>query len=181
VSDGGSSEALEADGAVPAPPVLGVSVTRSRRRKRTVASEIRGDTLHVMVPAWMSESEIEVWVGKMRASAERRLSAERVDLPRRALVLARTYGLRTPVSIVWSNHMASRWGSCTPSTGAIRLSTELARFPDWVIDYVIVHELAHLHVSGHGAQFWELVHRYPRAERAIGYLMAKGGEIERPG
>ena len=76
--------------------------------------------------------------------------------------------------------MRTRWGSCTPSTGAVRLSTALARFPDWVIDYVIVHELAHLrdgrpHRRPSGASS----SRYPRAERARGYLIAKsGGEDE---
>jgi predicted metal-dependent hydrolase len=74
--------------------------------------------------------------------------------------------------------MTSRWGSCTPSTGTIRISTRIAAFPDWVIDYVIVHELAHLHVPGHGADFWSLVQRYPRSERAIGYLMAKSGDVD---
>ena len=42
--------------------------------------------------------------------------------------------------------------------------------PDWVLDYVLVHELAHLVVPGHGPQFWSLVDRYPRTERARGYL-----------
>jgi predicted metal-dependent hydrolase len=52
----------------------------------------------------------------------------------------------------------------------------LAKEPPWVLDYVIVHELAHLHVSGHGQAFWELVNRYPLAERARGFLMARGVE-----
>lgn len=74
--------------------------------------------------------------------------------------------------------MSSRWGSCTPAAGTIRLSARLARFPDWVIDYVIVHELGHLEEPGHGAAFWRLVNRYPRAERAIGYLIAKSGDAD---
>jgi predicted metal-dependent hydrolase len=72
--------------------------------------------------------------------------------------------------------MASRWGSCTPATGDIRLSDRLARFPTWVLDYVIVHELAHLVVPDHSADFWKLVARYPKAERARGYLIAKSGD-----
>jgi hypothetical protein len=42
--------------------------------------------------------------------------------------------------------------------------------PPWVIDYVLVHELAHLLVPRHGLDFWALVDRYPRTERARGYL-----------
>ncbi len=72
--------------------------------------------------------------------------------------------------------MTTRWGSCTISTGAIRISNRLVAFPDWVVDYVIVHELCHLEVRGHGPDFWKLVHRYPKAERAIGYLIAKSGD-----
>ena len=77
--------------------------------------------------------------------------------------------------------MRSRWGSCTPSLGTIRISTRLRAFPDWVVDYVIVHELAHLEVLGHNDEFWRLVYRYPKAERAIGYLIAKsvdGDEVD---
>jgi predicted metal-dependent hydrolase len=54
----------------------------------------------------------------------------------------------------------------------------LAKEPSWVLDYVIVHELAHLHVRGHDKAFWELVNRYPLAERARGFLIARGLEPE---
>jgi predicted metal-dependent hydrolase len=72
------------------------------------------------------------------------------------------------------DNQAWRWGSCTPSEGTIRISSRLAAEPAWVLDYVIVHELAHLSVACHDARFWALVHRYPRAERARGFLMARG-------
>ncbi len=42
--------------------------------------------------------------------------------------------------------------------------------PDWVVDYVLLHELTHLLEAGHTKSFWQLVDRYPRAERAKGYL-----------
>ncbi len=60
----------------------------------------------------------------------------------------------------------------------MRISTRIASFPDWVIDYVIVHELAHLEVAGHGDDFWVRVRRYPKAERAIGYLIARSGDVD---
>ena len=43
--------------------------------------------------------------------------------------------------------------------------------PQWVVDYVLVHELAHLLEPGHDANFWAWVDRYPQAERAKGYLI----------
>jgi predicted metal-dependent hydrolase len=42
--------------------------------------------------------------------------------------------------------------------------------PPWVLDYVLLHELAHLLEPGHGPAFWALLESYPRTERARGYL-----------
>jgi predicted metal-dependent hydrolase len=90
--------------------------------------------------------------------------------------LARRYGLPQPARTDWADNQSARWGSCTPARGTIRISRRLAEFPGWVLDYVIVHELAHLAVHGHGPDFWALVDRYPRTERARGFLIAKGLE-----
>ena len=62
-------------------------------------------------------------------------------------------------------------GSCTPSRGAIRISDRMQRVPPWVLDYVLVHELAHLCEPNHSPAFWALVYRYSLAERARGFLM----------
>ena len=155
-----------------------VEVVRSARRKRTVGAQMNGDVLTVTVPTWMSRSEVEMWEAKMAASFRRKLSADRIDLTVRARTLARRYELPHPRDIRWADDMTSRWGSCTVTTGHIRISTRLAAFPDWVIDYVIVHELAHLETAGHDADFWRLVRRYPKAERAIGYLIAKSNDAD---
>ncbi len=150
-----------------------VEVVRSKRRRRTVASEVRDGALVLWVPWWMPEADVDGWITTMARRHLRRRSVDRHDLAARARRLARAHDLPVPASIAWSDRMQRRWGSCSPAERTIRISTTLAGFPDWVLDYVIVHELAHLVVAGHDADFWELVARYPRSERAIGYLMAK--------
>jgi predicted metal-dependent hydrolase len=155
-----------------------VEVVRSKRRTRTVGARLVGSVLRVSVPSWMSAAEERRWVEDMTRRFERQIEAALVDLDDRAEVLARRHGLQRPKSIRWVDNMQSRWGSCTPSTGAVRISTRLARFPEWVRDYVIVHELAHLTYAGHTPAFWKLVSRYPKAERARGYLIAKSGDDE---
>src|SRR5215207_3367251 len=149
---------------------FGVEVVRSTRRTRTVSAQLIGSVLRVSVPAWMSATEERKWVDEMTLRYQRRHDASLVDLDQRAALLARRHGLPGPSSIRWVTTMRSRWGSCTPSTGVIRISDRLAGFPSWVRDYVIVHELAHLAHTGHTPAFWRLVDRYPLAERARGYL-----------
>ncbi len=94
------------------------------------------------------------------------------DLMDRARTLNRMYldARADPASVVWVDTMARRWASCTTADRSIRLSRRLQLLPAWVVDYVLLHELAHILIAGHGAEFWALVDRYPRTERARGYL-----------
>ncbi|MGE0000352.1 MAG: M48 family metallopeptidase [Ilumatobacteraceae bacterium] len=155
-----------------------IEVTRSKKRRKSVSARLVGDTLRLAIPSWMSAAEEADWVDEMRRRFARKMTADRFDLPRRARDLADAHGLSVPDDIRWVGDMTTRWGSCTPATRTIRMSDRLAAFPDWVVDYVIVHELAHLDVFGHGDDFWTLVRRYPSAERAIGYLIAKSGDAD---
>ncbi len=159
-----------------APQSFRVEVTRSTKRRKTVGAHLVGGVLRIALPSWMSKAEEAHWVAEMTGRFQRKMSADRLRLGERAATLARRYDLPGPGSIRWADDMRSRWGSCTPSEGSIRISTRLAAFPDWVVDYVVVHELAHLEVVGHNDEFWRLVYRYPKAERAIGYLIAKSGD-----
>jgi predicted metal-dependent hydrolase len=167
-----------ADPAPAADPLLDVRVVRSRKRTRTSSARLVGQTLEIRLPAWMSAADEAHWVAEWTRRFRRKLSTDRIDLAERAATLAGRHDLPRPTSVRWVDDMRTRWGSCTPSTGAIRLSSALAPFPDWVVDYVIVHELAHLREAGHTTEFWRLVARYPRAERARGYLIAKSGDTE---
>jgi predicted metal-dependent hydrolase len=169
-------------GSVPRPPppaeVEGdpvVEVRRSTRRRRTVSAYRDGERTVVLIPARMSRAEERRWVNVMLerlARQDRKLRPGDDELMARATVLSKRYlaGRARPASVRWVANQGSRWGSCTPADGTIRLSHRLQGMPGWVVDYVLVHELAHLLVPGHGSDFWEKVERYPRTERARGYL-----------
>ena len=146
---------------------------RSARRRKTAQARMVGAVLEVRIPGHSSAGEERELVEHFRARFERSAAAQAIDLDRRARELADRHGLSRPASIRWVGNQEQRWGSCTPTDGTIRLSDRLVGFPPWVIDYVIVHELAHLVEPSHGAAFWALVNRYPRTERARGYLQAK--------
>ena len=152
-----------------------VEVRRSKRRRRTVSAYRDGEKIVVLIPASMSKRDEDSWVAEMIARLER---SERRRKPSDGQLLARARalndewlgGLAAPGSVRWVSNQRSRWGSCTPADRSIRLSERLQQMPAWVIDYVLVHELAHLIEPGHDARFWGWVDRYPRAERAKGYL-----------
>jgi len=152
-----------------------VEVRRSPRRNRTVSAYREGDRTIVLIPARMSEAEEQRWVtvmlDKLAAQESRRVLGD-AELNARAQRLSEQYlgGRARPASVRWVTNQNTRWGSCTPSEGSIRLSHRLQGMPEYVVDYVLLHELAHLLVPGHGPRFWRLLEAYPRTERARGYL-----------
>ncbi len=115
-------------------------------------------------------------------AANRKLKAPRGNdgLTRRAEKLNATLfdGELEFQSISFSDRQNRRHGSCNTLNGVIRISSRLSTTPTWVLDYVIVHELAHLIHPDHSRDFWRLVNRYKYAERARGFLIAKGMENE---
>jgi len=152
-----------------------VDVRRSARRRRTVSAYRDGDRTVVLIPARMSRAEERRWVTVMLerlAAQDARLRPSDAELLARAKDLSTRWleGRARPRSIRWASNQGARWGSCTPVDGSIRLSTRLQGMPSWVVDYVLVHELAHLLQPGHDPAFWALVGRYPRTERARGFL-----------
>ena len=161
---------------------MNIRIVRSARRRRTISAREEGDTLVVYLPAGLTPEEEQEWVARMEqrvVNARRRRTLNTDDaLRRRAEELNREYfaGRLTIGDIRFVTNQNHRFGSCTPATGAIRLSHRLAEMPLWVLDYVIIHELAHLLEPNHSPRFWKLVHRYKLTERARGFLIAKGME-----
>jgi predicted metal-dependent hydrolase len=151
-----------------------VEVVRSKRRRKTIQAYEVGGVLRVAIPATCTAEEEAHWVNVMVRRFERKRSTAEVDLVERARILAARYDLPVPDTIRWVDNQTTLWGSCTMVDRSIRISSRLAAYPRWVLEYVIVHELAHLVVPGHGPAFAALVDQYKLAERARGFLIAKG-------
>src|SRR6188768_517576 len=117
-----------------------VEVVRSSKRRKSVSARIVDGRIVVRMPQWMSKAQEREYVDAMRAKLVRQHTASAVDLTERAAELARRYRLPVPSSIRWVANQRSRWGSCSPESGDIRITDRIASLPLWVIDAVVVHE-----------------------------------------
>lgn len=155
-----------------------IEIIRSDKRMKTVSAQLKGDVLQILSPAHLSDEELQPIIRRLQNRLEKRQQRKALndaDLEQIARQLNRAYfGNRLMwSSIVWSARQNKRYGSCTPSLRTIRISTQLAEMPRFVLEYVVMHELAHLLEANHSPKFWKLVNRYPLTERARGYLMAR--------
>lgn len=155
-----------------------VMVRRSARRRSTVSIARRDGDLVIAIPATFSARQERQWVTRMvdqlvekdrRRAPSRRSDAALLAMAREVSE-AHLGGRAQPTSVTWSTRQNQRWGSCTPTDGTIRLSHQLQDMPDYVVRSVMMHELVHLLVPGHGPEFKALMARYPRAEKAQGFL-----------
>lgn len=156
-----------------------VEIRRStRRRKSVIAYREDGKTI-VVAPSRMSQADVDAFVRELVGRLDRRAlrTSSQDELMARAKALVASYfdydvlaAHPVTITISWVTNQNSRWGSCTPGTGKIRLSHRLHGAPDYVIDSVLVHELAHLVVLNHGPRFRAIVERYPHNRRAEAFL-----------
>lgn len=154
-----------------------VEIVRSAKRKKTVSAELKNGVLIVRAPARMSDRQLAPIIEKLQQRLQKKAARSPqsdAELEAMAQQLNRTYFANRLKweSIRYVTNQNNRFGSCTPMLGTIRISHRLATMPEWVLKYVVVHELAHLEEANHGPNFWALVNQYPLTERARGYLMA---------
>jgi predicted metal-dependent hydrolase len=163
---------------------MDVKIIRSRKRKKTISARETGGVIQLYLPMGLSHDEefkYVQWATK-RFEARRRkeeLMSKDADseLEKRAYELNNRYfaGELAWANICYTTEQNARtFGICNTTTRTIRISDRLREMPQFVHDYVVVHELAHLKVPRHGPEFWLIVNRYPKTERARGYLMAVG-------
>jgi predicted metal-dependent hydrolase len=163
---------------------MDVKIFRSQRRKKTInAREVDG-VIQLYLPTGLSREEESKYVqwAKKRFEAQRRKKELRENnadaaLENRAQALNTRYfdGELSWKQIGYTTEQnAGTFGICNTKNRTISISDRLLQMPRFVHDYVVVHELAHLNVPRHGPEFWALVKRYPKTERARGYLMAVG-------
>src|SRR5699024_1049013 len=154
-----------------------IRLIASSRRKKTISAALRDDMIQLSVPADINDQTIIDSARNLIAKVKERQHRDHhvlsdTELYHRALHLARTWldSQVEPFSVVWSNRQTTLWGSCTPSTIRFRLSSTLKTMPQWVIDGVIVHEMAHLKYPDHGDDFQKFVHQYPKMAQADAFL-----------
>jgi len=164
-----------------------VEVVRDGRLRTRIHWEWNGDHVRVRAPRRVPQRELDRLVTEIVEEVKRKRTGVRAradaDLEALARKINRTYfGSEIEWhSIRWVGNMRKRLGSCTtggPTDGDIRISDRIKGWPPWVIEYVVAHELAHRKYPNHSKEFWAYVNRYPRAERARGFVMGLAFQLE---
>ena len=170
-----------------------VTVRRDKRLKKTARWQREPDgSLLLRIPYRSPRANLpgllESIQNQLNTQKKRASRRTDTDLQARARYINRTYfGNKIQwEAIRWVKPMKTRLGSCTnggPTDGHIRISEEIKSWPQWVIDYIIAHELAHRLYSDHSPAFWEtLQNAYPKTEQARGFvkgiMFAQGRTLE---
>jgi len=161
-----------------------VKIIRSRRRKRTIGARLVKDELLVSAPLAISQERLDKIIADFKIKFTRKKLKEELDRKQNLIDIARKLNEKyfqnklKVNSIEYVTGQSSKFGCCNYRDANIRISHRIGLMPEWVRDYVIIHELAHLIEPNHSRAFWDIVRRYKLAERARGYLMAAGLEGE---
>ncbi len=162
-----------------------IEVRLSTRRRKTSEAKWVGGKIVVSLPAHLSldaRRKTTDWLVERLMTRHRLQSVHGDDdLLERAVTLSERYlvGVR-PESVRWVTNQAARWGSCSWYSGDIRISHRLRLVPGWVLDSVLVHEVAHLTHHDHSAAFHRLAGGYPRHAEAGLFLAGYGLGLSSP-
>jgi predicted metal-dependent hydrolase len=164
-----------------APPV---EIRTSARRRKTATAFWENGAIVVVVPARLRGKEreqmVEWLVQRVVAKRPKATRSDDALLVRAGELSKRYLGGVEPTSIRWVTNQSKRWGSCSAESGEIRLSHRLQAVPGWVLDTVIVHELAHLVVPNHSDAFHQLANRHPRQADAATFLEGYSLGLDQP-
>jgi len=152
-----------------------IRVIRSSRRKKSIGAYREQGAIVISVPARLSNSKVSAVIPELVEKILTKEAKERLtdsQLHERSLYLLGKYlpeFVITPASVTWRS-MNERWGSCTTVDRTIRISDRLNGAPEYVVDYLLVHELIHLMIPDHGVEFERLLARFESSDRASAYL-----------
>jgi predicted metal-dependent hydrolase len=150
-------------------------VVRKERRRRSISAFRQGGVIEIHIPAKMSKrQELEI-IPEMIAIVLRREGRSRktdLQLLEIGMELLAKYLPDfdvVPASINWRN-MSERWGSCTTVDRTIRISDRLIGAPNYVLNYIIFHELIHLRIPGHDQDFYNYLNRFTDQQKCEAFL-----------
>ena len=150
-------------------------VVRKERRRRSISAFRQGGVIEIHIPAKMSKrQELEI-IPEMIAMVLRREGRSRktdLQLLEIGMELLTKYLPDfdvAPASINWRN-MSERWGSCTTVDRTIRISDRLIGAPNYVLNYIIFHELIHLRIPGHDQDFYNYLNRFTDQQKCEAFL-----------
>ena len=150
-------------------------VVRKERRRRSISAFRQGGVIEIHIPAKMSKrQELEI-IPEMIAMVLRREGRSRktdLQLLEIGMELLAKYLPDfdvAPASINWRN-MSERWGSCTTVDRTIRISDRLIGAPNYVLNYIIFHELIHLRIPGHDQDFYNYLNRFTDQQKSEAFL-----------
>lgn len=161
-----------------------IKILHSKKRRHTISARLLKDILIVRAPENIPESRLQRAIAELKLRIERKQLKEELNKHENLAQRAKEINLQyfenklSINSIEYVTDQNSKFGCCNYRSGCIRISHRISAMPQWVRDYVIIHELAHLVVPDHSKAFWDVVNHYKLAERARGYLIAVGGKKE---
>lgn len=161
-----------------------IKITRSEKRKSTIGARIKNGIMYVNAPVDIPDIKLQKIIEKFKLRFEKKKLKRELSKTHNLMEILQRLNERyfegkiQVNSIEYSANQDKKFGCCNCKARIIRISHQLAQMPDWVRDYVIIHEMAHIIEPNHSDSFWDIVNRYKLAERARGYLIAKGFESE---